>query len=396
MAPPASSRRSSPPARVLVLGAGTIAELAVVRGVRAAGYEPWVVTWNRDRPAAHTRSAGGIVEVPAPSKEPLELVRRLAVTARRLDAAAVLPGTEAALIVLSQAAGHFDPGVAVGCPSRTSVRRATDKRSVNQAAERASLGVPPTVGAMSDTRFPAVVKPVRSEHVEPDGRLRHLEVRRVSDDIELRAAVASMPGEALVQPYLRAPIRTLNGVAWQGELVACVHQRADRIWRPDCGVLCAAHTVPRDLELERRGARLLADLQWSGMFNMQFLQHDGTPLLIDLNPRPYQSLALAIAAGANLPAIWVDLLLGRAPRLDGYRVGVRWRHLRDDLLAIIAATRSGDRRAVGRDIFPRPGTVPAVFSVRDPVPTLSMVKQDLSRLLRRVTGRSVDEPWGGD
>ena len=60
-----------------MLGAGTIAELAVVRGVRAAGYEPWVVTWNRDGPAAHTRSAGGIVEVPRPSREPLELVDRL-------------------------------------------------------------------------------------------------------------------------------------------------------------------------------------------------------------------------------------------------------------------------------------------------------------------------------
>jgi predicted ATP-grasp superfamily ATP-dependent carboligase len=323
-------------------------------------------------------------------------MRRLAEAARRLGAAAVLPGTEAALLLLSEAAERFDPEVAIGCPSRASVLRATDKRSVNEAAERAGLRVPPTGRPTAETEFPAVVKPARSEHSEPDGRLRHLEVRRVSDDIELRAAVASMPGEALVQPYLPAPIRTLNGVAWQGELVACVHQRADRIWRPDCGVLCAAHTVPRDLELERRGALLLADLQWSGMFNMQFLQHDGTPLLIDLNPRPYQSLALAIAAGANLPAIWVDLLLGRAPRLEGYRVGVRWRHVRDDLLAIITATRSGDRRAVGRDIFPRPGTVPAVFSVRDPVPTLSMVKQDLNRLLRRVTGRSVDEPWGGD
>ena len=375
-----------------MLGAGTIAELAVVRGVRAAGHEPWVVTWNRDGPAAHTRSARGIVEVPPPSKQPVELVHRVAQAASRLGAAAVLPGTEAALVLLSEAADRFDPGVAIGCPPRTSVRRATDKRSVNEAAERASLGVPPTVRAIRGTDFPAVVKPVRSEHIESDGRLRHLDVRLVTDETELSAAVARMPGGALVQPYLRAPIRTVNGVAWRGELVACVHQRADRIWRPDCGVLSAAHTVPRDVELERCGGRLLADLRWSGMFNMHFLEHDGEQLLIDLNPRPYQSLALAIAAGVNLPAIWVDLLLGRPPRLGSYRAGVRWRHLRDDLLAIIAAARSADRRAAARGILPRPGTVPAVFSIRDPVPTVSIVKQDLSRLMRRVAHRPVDEP----
>ncbi|MGH2985222.1 MAG: ATP-grasp domain-containing protein, partial [Solirubrobacterales bacterium] len=363
--------------------------------IRAAGYEPWVVTWNRQGPAAHTRSAGGIVEVPPPSREPLELIRRLAETARRLDAAAVLPGTEAALVLLSEAAERFAPGVAMGCPSRATVRRATDKRSVNEAAERAGLRVPPTGRPAAGTVFPAVVKPARSEHSAPDGRLRHLDVRLVTDETELRAAVSGMPGEVLVQPYLRAPIRTVNGVAWRGELVTCVHQRADRIWRPDCGVLSAAHTVPRDLDLEHRGARLLAELGWSGIFNMQFLQHDGAPLLIDLNPRPYQSLALAIAAGANLPAIWVDLLLGRPPRLGGYRAGVRWRHLRDDLLAILAAARSADRRAAGGGVLPRAGTVPAVFSIRDPVPTVAMVKQDLGRLMRRVAGRPVDEPGGG-
>jgi predicted ATP-grasp superfamily ATP-dependent carboligase len=375
-----------------VLGAGTIAELAVVRGVRAAGYEPWVVTWSRRGPAAHTRCAAGIVEVPPPSTEPPELMRRLAETARRLEAAAVLPGTEAALLVLSEATEQFDPEVAIGCPPRATVRRATDKRSVNEAAERVGLRVPPTGGPSADTEFPAVVKPARSEHSAPDGRLRHLDVCLVTDTTELRAAVARMPGEALVQPYLRAPIRTVNGIAWRGELVACVHQLADRIWRPDCGVLSAAHTVPPDPDLEDSGARLVADLRWSGIFNMQFLQHDGAPLLIDLNPRPYQSLALAIAAGVNLPAIWVDLLLGRSPRLGGYRAGMRWRHLRDDLLAILVAARSPDQRAAASGILPRVGTVPAVFSIRDPVPTVSMVKQDLGRLARRVAGRSVDEP----
>jgi len=35
--------------------------------------------------------------------------------------------------------------------------------------------------------------------------------------------------------------------------------------------------------------------------------------VIDVNPRIYGAIGLAIAAGQNLPAIWTDLLLGRTP-----------------------------------------------------------------------------------
>jgi predicted ATP-grasp superfamily ATP-dependent carboligase len=377
----------SRPARVLVVGAGTVAELAVIRGLRSAGYEPWIVTWNRRGIADRSRSACGVVRVPPPSKEPQRLARLVPDWARRLEATAVLPGTEAALLVLSETADHFAPEVALGGASSAAVRRATDKWAVNEAAGRAGVGLPPTVRVNGgipavDMSYPAVLKPVRSEHRASDGALRHFDARRLATENELRAALARLPEGGLVQPYLRAPMRTLNGLIWEGELVAAVHQWADRIWPPDCGVLSAARTVPRDVELERRVARLLADLGWSGMFNLQFLLNDGEPLLIDFNPRPYHSLALAIAAGANLPAIWVDLLLGRRPAVRDYEVGVRWRYLRHDALALWAAARSGRWRSVAPGLIPRPGTVHAVASWHDPGPMAWLVWRDVTELLR--------------
>jgi predicted ATP-grasp superfamily ATP-dependent carboligase len=307
--------------------------------------------------------------------------------ARRLQAAAVLPCVDAALMTLSDAGDRHPPGVTPGFADPAVVERVTHKLAVNDVARRAGLETPPTVrvgaGDIPEISYPAVVKPVRSEHRAPDGTLHRISVRRVADASGLDAALTRLPAEAFVQPYLEAPIRTLNGVVWGGELLGPVHQVAERIWPPDCGVLSAARTVAPDTELERRVARLLAELEWNGMFNLQFLEHEGNLLLMDLNPRPYQSLALAIAAGVNLPAIWVDLLLGRSPRVQGYEVGVRWRYSRDDLLALIAAARSGKWRSAVRGLLPRPNTVDGVLSWRDPLPIVSVARQDLRRLSKR-------------
>ena len=63
--------------------------------------------------------------------------------------------------------------------------------------------------------------------------------------------------------------------------------------------------------------------------------------MIDLNPRPYGSLALAIGSGLKLPAVWADLLLGREPRLGAYRVGVRCRAEIREGRALVLVRRRG-------------------------------------------------------
>jgi predicted ATP-grasp superfamily ATP-dependent carboligase len=166
------------------------------------------------------------------------------------------------------------------------------------------------------------------------------------------------------------------GVAWRGELVCAVHQRSLRIYPPEAGISAFAETVPRDAELERGVGALLSQLRWSGLFQAQFLHRaDGGAYLIDLNPRAYGSLALAIAAGANLPAIWAQLLLGGQPSTPDYRPGVGFRSEERDAGALAAAIGRRDWAAV-RDTFAlRRGTAHAVFSLRDPLPFLLSIRR---------------------
>jgi hypothetical protein len=93
--------------------------------------------------------------------------------------------------------------------------------------------------------------------------------------------------------------------------------------------------------------------------------------VVDLNPRPYGSLALAIGAGLNLPAIWTDLLLGRRPVVGTARVGVRYRAESHDYKALVSAVIAGRIADALRIARPRRRTVHAIFSFREPAPVLT-------------------------
>jgi predicted ATP-grasp superfamily ATP-dependent carboligase len=351
------------------------AVLAAVRALRRGGYEPWLAMSVPSAYAARSRATAGAVAVPDAGTDPDGFVAALAAAAERLHVAAVLPGTETSLTALAGREGDFPDGVVLGVPPREIVERAVDKGLLAGLAAKAGLKVPETrVVAQADLdgiSYPAVVKPVTSS-VRVDGALRLGWVRRIDSPAELRAALEWMPGDSLlVQPFLEGSLSAACGVFWEGRLLCVEHQVAWRIWPPDCGVSSYAETVPRDVELEQRIAKLLAEIGWSGIFELQFIRRPEGDYVIDLNTRFYGSLALAVRSGLNLPAIWVDLLLGRSPRIGEYRVGVHYRSEQRDARAIVHGFRAGRRVEALRACLPRPRTAHGIFSARDPLPFLS-------------------------
>jgi len=302
----------------------------------------------------------------------------------------VLPGTEPALLALAGRENSFPPEVAVGIPTETAVRRATDKAELAQLSSSAGLDVPPTrvvrledAESKNESPLPAMVKPLRSE-LSHEGRLWRFEAKWVETPAELERALAALPGEAgLVQPFLAGRLISVNGVAFGGRLYGANQHVVHRVWPDRCGQAVFAETIPMTPERERAAAAFMNELGWNGIFNLQLIEHDGRDYVIDLNPRFYVSLALATAAGLNLPAIWTALLLGLPVEDRGYRAGMRFRHEKGDPRAILAHVRRGDLGAA-RDLLPRRRTVHAHFSLRDPRPGLGIVGDAVAALRRRM------------
>lgn len=373
-----SMRRSSPSSSIIVTGGETIGALATVRALREAGYEPWVAVSRSGGYAARSRAAAGTITVPDPGADAGAFVAALVEAIAQVNAAAVLPGTEGGLLVLAEHEEQFPSNVAVGVCAPDVVALATNKGVLESIVLAAGLDAPPSLvleaWEVEGTEFsyPLVVKPLRSEATTAEGTFVHQRVRRVDNVVELHLALKAFPGsKGLVQPHLGKKLGGVGGVSWDGKIVCAVHMMAERTWPLDCGTFSSAVTVPPDLEFERSIERLLAHIGWNGLFQIDFVVAGGRRYVIDLNPRIYTCLGLAVGAGVNLPAVWVGLLLGKPFSTPPYTVGVGYRNDQDDLRAVFAARASGTRDAALGGAAKRRKTVHAVFSARDPLPALT-------------------------
>lgn len=255
---------------------------------------------------------------------------------------------------LAHAAG--DLTVPVATPPAPVVGHALDKLRLTRAARAAGVAAPdtwvPPVGLDPGTvSYPVVVK--ARTHWRPGVTRRHrVEARLCRGPEELDAQLARMRRqgeEPVLQRVVDGRLGALVGVMQDGVLTARVQQQASRVWPTPSGASARAVTVPVDEELARRSERLLRDLGWEGLVELQFLTDtDGTPWLIDLNGRPFGSLALSESARPGLVDAWVRSTLGLpVPELSDGRAGVRYHWLAGDLRRARTERRGGLVRDVG-------------------------------------------------
>ncbi|HYT80393.1 MAG TPA: hypothetical protein VEQ37_14300 [Actinomycetota bacterium] len=332
--------------------------LAAVRALAASGYRCAVTVSGRSSLAASSRYCARRVAVPPVAEAGFADAVRAELAARPY--VAVLAATDATLLALGAPVGHL-----------------VNKVDLAQRADHVGLPVPPTrvfasrgeLMAADDLEFPVVLKPSISNPFNP-ARL-----------ITSRDDIATAPlgqGPLLVQTYLREHLRAAAGVLWEGRLVAAVHQRYLRTWPVDCGTACAAFSVEPDVELEQCLVRLLDG--YEGIFQAQL----AGGRLLDLNPRVYGSLPLAVASGANLAAIYCDLLSGKEVRPVRGRPGVFYRWLEGDVRHIASSVRDGRIGFVSalRSLRPHRKTVHSTESLRDPMPMVARLRHAATKLLR--------------
>lgn len=265
----------------------------------------------------------------------------------------IIPATEASLLLMKTLDAGDDVRLKAALPCNSALNVALDKERTWELAAQLGIPVPQSVvyGSLNDLgeepAYPVVLKPVSSK-VEIAGQLRHLAPTIVSNHQE-RAAVL----EGLL-PYLR--VQQQSYITGRGIGVELLFNKGQKVWHfaherlhefplsggrstyrksilPDTRMLAAAETLLRALE-------------WHGVAMVEFkLGQNGEFHLLEINPRLWGSLALAIDAGVDFP--WGLLLLASQqalPPQPRYRVPY---YTRDFVLDAAWQTRNlrADRRS---------------------------------------------------
>lgn len=315
--------------------------------------------------------------VPHPLENESAFVADLSAALASGSYSVLIPGSDASLRAISRARHALEPYAKLGLPSKDAVERSLDKLALTTMASKHGLNSPRTVvcstvaealDAVRELGYPVVVKPV-SSIVKQGGVGLHVESRRVVDETALTAAAALSGEPFLLQQVQGGAVISYAGVSAGGRVLGAAVSRYRRTWYPVAGNACFSETLPEAPELSARVLELVVELGWEGLFELELIERgDGGWAAIDLNPRPYGSMALAIGAGANLPALWCAYLLGRDPVPVHARAGVCYRWEDADLRHAIWRLRRGQIADAAAVLQMHRGVVHPYFSLRDPGP----------------------------
>ncbi|MGN6373389.1 MAG: carboxylate--amine ligase [Solirubrobacteraceae bacterium] len=316
--------------------------LAAVRGLARAGWTVGVACPSRSGLPALSRFARRWHRLPALAHSEEAFVRAVcdAVADERYEL--VFGCSDAEVLTLS--AKRQSIPTRLPYPAHEKMLGAIDKARLAEAAVAVSIATPPAASSVAEAHErwgakPVVVKESQHGTRADDERLSHVAPQRFEDPLAAEARVREIHaggGTALVQPVIEGRLTAFSCVVdGQGEMLGRVQQVAERTYPLDAGSSARARTTPIDERLAERVGALLRELGWFGLVELQFLTaEDGGHTLLDFNGRFYGSLALALAAGVNLPDLWARAALGLPlPSRRDARAGVRYQWLEGDLKA---------------------------------------------------------------
>ena len=193
-------------------------------------------------------------------------------------------------------------GIQIAAPSAETLASTLDKHALALACAGA-LRVPATElldadGVAAPWDFPVIVKPRRGAGSRG--------VRLVDDRDELEDIGTG--SDLIIQEHLPGAEYSVDVLAGtDGHVIAAVPRTRERV---DSGVSIAGRTV-RNAELVETAAAAARAVGLVGVANVQLRRDkDGRPALLEINPRFPGAMPLTIAAGVDMPSLYLDLLLG--------------------------------------------------------------------------------------
>jgi predicted ATP-grasp superfamily ATP-dependent carboligase len=377
-------RRRQPLMDALVPDAHLNAAVAGIRGLGLGGMRVMALGPSWTSPGLWSRHTAGRAVGPSVVGAPAALGDRIARLAAEHGPLVVYPSREETIDLMLSSGWE---GVVLPFPGNEVLQQVRNKSRLEATAAAAGLATPGvlfegTKAELAGHRFkwPVVVKPAQPVSALKTARL-------AGDEEELRRLLEGVPPAEplLVQERVTGPLVSIELVIdREGRLAARFQQVTQRTWPSAAGSIALATSVEPDEGLVSRTAAMLAELGYWGLAQVDFVETPSGFTLLDVNPRFYRCLPLAIACGTNLPALWHAVAVGRPVGEPGtYRTGMTYRWLEADL---VAAVRGAPARLFER--APQPSTG-AAWASGDPLPGVLLSVSALgSRVMRMLRPRT--------
>lgn len=359
--------------RVLVLDANQRSALAITRSL---GKDPNITVLTADHTdtalAGASRFSSQYLKCPSPEHEPGAFIDWLTAILKVHGIKQLFPATEISSYLCLMHREQLLP-CQLPFPALDTVLSLADKGRLVALARR--LGVPHpesrlVIGAEqfdpnAIDRYPVILKPCLSRRWIGNGWLS-TSVHLARSREEARRLIETLPylrhHPFMVQAFIPGSGAGVFALYNQGKAVTFFAHKRLREKPPTGGVSVLSESAPLDPRLLDMSRRLLDHAQWHGVAMVEFrVTPEGEPYLMEVNPRFWGSLQLAIDCGLDFPHLLFEMGQGETPTPPAnYPIGRRLRWLLGDLDSLYLTLRNSRdftktqrlRRALA---FPNPG-----------------------------------------
>ncbi len=378
-----------------------ITGLAVARSLGRAGVDVVGLDKERGGLGQHSRHLSGLGLVPGPEVDDgAALAEHLLALGPSFGQRPVLfPTNDDWVLALARHRDRLEEHYRFPFAPYDVVRRALSKTDLYRACEALGVACPRSwyldgdaaaVDAVADAvPYPCVLKPDDSRGFY-DAFAAKVFVVQDAQQFRARMAECAQRGLSLVAQEW---VPTEPGGFWSvasylspdGTARGVFTGRKLEQWPPDFGTSCLAD-ARWDQQIADAGVRVLQALGYSGISEIEFVQHaeTGQHLLLDVNTRAWKWVGLPIAAGIDLPLLAYRDAVGD-PFDAGRQVdGTRWVFLRDYTRLVRARANTVWEAQVTKDewvdlLAGRPGLlVDGVHDPDDPEPSYDVLWAELS------------------
>ena len=356
-----------PQDKILVLDSDMVPALTVARSLHRCGLSVDIASNTAHPIASYSSAVAATLRYPDPMSEDVAFVDWVAACIVEEKYALIIPVTERTVVPLLRQRGRFDDRTLAMAPS-AALEIALDKSKTLELAQGLGIPAPLSISvnhiaelaqASADLRYPVVVKPARSLGTHSKRRVQ-LSVDYAFNANELHAKTihALQYGSVLLQEYVGGQGVGVELIADHGKVVyAFQHRRLHEVPLTGGGSSLRISEALNPALLDA-SAKLMQALAWHGVAMVEFKRDpdSGRFSLMEINGRFWGSLPLALAAGADFPAMLYELMIENAVRSrPPARLGIYGRHLARDLYwAELVLRRAGPASLVH---FPSPAQI---------------------------------------
>ncbi len=374
--------------------------LSIVRSLGEKGIDVTVGESTRLSTALFSRYAKRRVIYPSPKRRPEEFLNFLEKELKQEKYDVLITPEEYTLLLIAKNINRFNNLTRFPFADYNLILKASDKAEAVKIAKGIGIPVPETIfindideleEKTADITFPAVIKPRMSSG--------SYGIKYVNNKDELVPAYKDVHKKypfPLIQEYIPQGGDAF-GVSClfdkESQLKAVfVHKRL-REYPITGGPSTLRESVVND-ELQELGVKLLSAMNWYGVAMVEFKvdPRDNKPKLMEINPRFWGSLPLAIYSGVDFPYLLYKIAMdeGFEP-VTTYKIGIRSRYLLPgDIMHFISNPERFKMRPSFFKFFDK-NTRDDIISLKDPLPTIGRILSLLTLLYNKDMQRYLKE-----